>query len=69
MTAPRPDLAGRTRAPQFLTVAEVAAHLRVSKMTIYRLCHEKALASVRIGRSMRIPAEAVADYEVREATV
>ena len=33
--------------------------LRVSKMTIYRMVHSSELTHVRVGRSFRIPAEAV----------
>lgn len=44
---------------QFLTVQEVAAHLRVSKMTVYRLLHGDELPSVRVGRSLRVPSAAV----------
>jgi excisionase family DNA binding protein len=44
---------------KFLTVAEVAALMRVSKMTVYRLVHSGELASVRVGRSFRVPERAV----------
>jgi excisionase family DNA binding protein len=47
---------------QFLTVAEVAAMMRVSKMTVYRLVHSGELPAVRVGRSFRVPAEAVPGY-------
>ena len=47
-----------TRTGDLLTVAEVAAMCRVSKMTIYRLIHAGELAAVRVGRSLRIPAGA-----------
>ena len=47
---------------KFLTVAEVAAVMRVSKMTVYRLVHSGELASVRVGRSFRVPERAVQDY-------
>ena len=47
---------------RFLTVAEVAAVMRVSKMTVYRLVHSGELASVRVGRSFRVPERAVQDY-------
>ena len=47
---------------QFLTVAEVAAMMRVSKMTVYRLVHGGELAAVRVGRSFRVPEPAVRDY-------
>ena len=47
---------------RFLTVQEVAAVMRVSKMTVYRLVHSGELASVRVGRSFRVPEQAVHDY-------
>lgn len=47
---------------QFMTVAEVAAAMRVSKMTVYRLLHAGAMPSVRVGRSYRVPRKAVEDY-------
>lgn len=46
---------------QFLTVAEVAALMRVSKMTVYRLVHNGKLPAVRVGRSFRVHAKAVHD--------
>lgn len=46
----------------FLTVAEVAAIMRVSKMTVYRLVHAGELPAVRVGRSFRVPEQAVHDY-------
>ncbi|MBA3417276.1 MAG: helix-turn-helix domain-containing protein [Geodermatophilaceae bacterium] len=46
----------------FLTVAEVAALMRVSKMTVYRLVHSGELAAVRVGRSFRVPEKAVHNY-------
>ncbi len=36
----------------FLTVAEVATKMRVSKMTVYRLVHNGELPAVRVGRSV-----------------
>jgi excisionase family DNA binding protein len=47
---------------RFLTVAEVAAVMRVSKMTVYRLVHNGDLPAVRVGRSFRVPEQAVDDY-------
>jgi excisionase family DNA binding protein len=47
---------------RFLTVAEVAAVMRVSKMTVYRLVHSGTLPAVRVGRSFRVPEQAVNDY-------
>lgn len=46
----------------FLTVAEVATLMRVSKMTVYRLVHSGELPAVRVGRSFRVPEEAVRQY-------
>jgi excisionase family DNA binding protein len=47
---------------RFLTVAEVATIMRVSKMTVYRLVHAGDLPAVRVGRSFRVPEQAVHDY-------
>jgi excisionase family DNA binding protein len=47
---------------QFLTVAEVAAMMRVSKMTVYRLVHSGELPAVRVGKSFRVPEKAVHAY-------
>ena len=46
----------------FMTVAEVAEVMRVSKMTVYRLVHAGDLPAVRVGRSFRVPEQAVHDY-------
>ncbi|HYO40029.1 MAG TPA: helix-turn-helix domain-containing protein [Nocardioidaceae bacterium] len=55
---PGGDIAG----VRFLTVAEVAAVMRVSKMTVYRLVHSGELEAVRVGRSFRVTEEAVNEY-------
>ena len=47
---------------RFLTVAEVASAMRVSKMTVYRLVHSGELPAVRVGRSFRVPEQAVHSY-------
>ncbi|MDQ0734722.1 excisionase family DNA binding protein [Arthrobacter agilis] len=47
---------------QLLTVAEIAARMRVSKMTVYRLVHSGTLHGVRFGRSYRVPETAVEQY-------
>ncbi|MFN8168432.1 MAG: helix-turn-helix domain-containing protein [Candidatus Nanopelagicales bacterium] len=47
---------------RFLTVAEVATVMRVSKMTVYRLVHNGDLPAARVGRSFRVPEQAVHDY-------
>jgi len=47
---------------RFLTVAEVAGVMRVSKMTVYRMVHSGDLPAVRVGRSFRVPEKAVHEY-------
>ena len=47
---------------RFLTVAEVAQLMRVSRMTVYRLVHSGELPAVRGGRSFRVPERTVHDY-------
>lgn len=54
---PRPQ--GRVR---YLTVAEVAEVMRVSRMTVYRLVHNAELPAVRVGRSFRVPEDALNAY-------
>ena len=78
-TAPTPA-AGKTAKPTevapgpgradvtFLTVAEVAAMMRVSKMTVYRMVHAGEMPAVRVGRSFRVPEQAVHDY-LRDAFI
>jgi excisionase family DNA binding protein len=56
--SPQAELSG----VRFLTVAEVAALMRVSKMTVYRLVHAGELTAVRVGRSFRVPEQAVHQY-------
>ncbi|WP_432495590.1 MULTISPECIES: helix-turn-helix domain-containing protein [Kineococcus] len=53
---------------RFLTVAEVASMMRVSKMTVYRLVHNGDLPAVRVGRSFRVPEDAVHEY-LRQAFI
>lgn len=36
--------------------------MRVSKMTVYRLVHSGELEAVRVGRSFRVPDDAVQEY-------
>ena len=47
---------------QFLTVAEVAKTMRVSKMTVYRLVHAGELPAARVGRSFRVAESDVHSY-------
>lgn len=55
-------LPGSLSGVKFLTVAEVAALMRVSKMSVYRMIHAGELEAVRFGRSFRVPEQAVHDY-------
>lgn len=61
-----PNADARLAEVKFLTVAEVAELMRVSKMTVYRLVHSGELTAVRVGRSFRVPEHAVHTY-LREA--
>ncbi|HOC12569.1 MAG TPA: helix-turn-helix domain-containing protein [Propionicimonas sp.] len=47
---------------KFLKVAEVAAALRVSRMSVYRLIHSGDLEAIRFGRNFRVPEHAVDAY-------
>lgn len=47
---------------RFLTVAEVAAQLRVSNMTVYRLIGAGQLPAVRVGKSYRLREDDVDKY-------
>ena len=47
---------------RFMTIAEVAEALRVSRMTVYRLVNSHAIHAVRFGRSYRVPESAVESY-------
>ena len=46
----------------YLTVAEVAAMLRVSTMTVYRLIKAGELRAVRVGKSYRLSEDDVDRY-------
>ena len=56
--SPNDDMSGVV----FLTIAEVAARMRVSKMTVYRLVHGGDLPAVRVGRSFRVTEDDVNEY-------
>lgn len=53
---------------RLLTVAEVAAIMRLSKMTVYRMVNSGTLPALKVGRSVRIP-EHVVDQYLRGAYV
>lgn len=54
--------------PLTYTDADVAALLRVSKRTVYRLRKSGVLRAVHIGRAVRIPADALALFLDRAGT-
>ena len=60
------DLAGSStstgaRLPEVLTVREAAAILRVGRNQLYQAIARGELGAVRIGRSIRIPKQALLD--------
>lgn len=56
------EAANEPTASRYLTVSEVAAALRVSNMTVYRLVSSGELPAVKIGRSLRLPVDEVDRY-------
>lgn len=56
------NLPGDISEVKFLTIAEVASVMRVSKMTVYRLVHGGDLPAVRVGRSFRVSEQDVNEY-------
>jgi excisionase family DNA binding protein len=55
-------LGSSLQSGKFLTVAEVAATIRVSKMSVYRLIHGGQLEAVQFGRSFRVTEKALDAY-------
>ncbi|MDP9405131.1 MAG: helix-turn-helix domain-containing protein [Actinomycetota bacterium] len=47
---------------RLLTVAEVADHMRVSNMTVYRLIKAGTLPAIRVGKNYRIRARDLSAY-------
>ncbi|HVM18784.1 MAG TPA: helix-turn-helix domain-containing protein [Egibacteraceae bacterium] len=47
---------------RLLTVAEVADHMRVSNMTVYRLIKSGTLPALRVGKNYRIRSADLAAY-------
>lgn len=52
----------------FYTVREVAQLLRVSPMTVYRMCDTGQLDGKRVGRQVRIPAKTLYRYLSEDTT-
>ena len=46
----------------FMTVAEVAKHLGVSRSTVYQLCEHGRLQQVRVANAIRVPVASVIAY-------
>jgi excisionase family DNA binding protein len=53
---------GLSSGVRFLTVHEGGVIMRLSKMSVYRLVHSGELEGVRVGRSLRVPEQAVVSY-------
>ena len=53
---------GNLPGGKFLTVAEVASIVRLSKMSVYRLIHSGQLEAVQFGRSFRVPEKSLNAY-------
>lgn len=51
-----------TVTAELLTVPEVMVRLKVGRSTVYDLIRSRRLTSITIGRSRRIPADAVRDF-------
>lgn len=51
-----------TTPNELLTVPEVMTRLKLGRSKVYDLIRTHRLASITIGRSRRIPAEAVQDF-------
>ena len=54
-----------TSAPLLLTPAEAAKRLSLARSTLYELVLTGEIVSIKIGRSRRIPIEALTDYIAR----
>lgn len=66
MNTPRRQLPPEAPEITWVTVAEAAEVMRVSKMTVYRLIQAQELRAARIGRSLRIARNDLEKY-LREA--
>ena len=53
---------GPLGADRLLTVAEVAEHMRVSNMTVYRLIKGGSLPAIRVGKHYRIRGRDLSTY-------
>ncbi|MEU6160102.1 helix-turn-helix domain-containing protein [Streptomyces sp. NPDC047130] len=55
-----------TATAELLTVPEVMARLKLGRSTVYDLIRSRRLTSITIGRSRRVPADALLDFIARE---
>lgn len=53
---------------QYLSVTDVAKHINISKMTIYRLIEAGEIPALRVGRSVRILEQDLEEYVIRNTT-
>jgi excisionase family DNA binding protein len=53
--------------PELLRVADIAATLRLGRSQVYAMCARGELPVIRIGRSVRIPRQALREW-IRERT-
>ncbi|MFE0579728.1 helix-turn-helix transcriptional regulator [Streptomyces sp. NPDC058874] len=51
-----------TATAELLTVPEVMTRLKLGRSTVYDLIRSRRLVSITIGRSRRVPADAVQDF-------
>lgn len=55
---------------EYVTVAEIAAQMRLSKMTVYRLVHSGEIpGAIHAGRSIRIPRTSVTEWRKNNTAV
>lgn len=45
------------KSGKFISISDIAQHLEVSRMTVYRLIHAGEIPSIRVGRSLRVEME------------
>jgi excisionase family DNA binding protein len=59
-------MGSNVHAPQLMTRQEVAERLKLSLVSVDRLRRRKELASIKLGRSVRINAESVNTYVTKK---
>ena len=55
-------VAAEAEIPLLMTVPEAAGFLRIGRNTTYDLVRCGALRSIRIGRQLRVPRDAILDF-------